>query len=305
LYPDHKIFVQVALSQLIDVPEDHPERQSIRNRFSQLVADFVLCRSDLSVVAVIELDDRSHESAVRQGADARKTKALEDAGLRLVRIAAGSLPSGDNLRGLVDPERTVRVRLDVPHLQPFAREETVLRLTETVDTYSVDAPLLRQPGDAKAESRALKSLALKMVLGAVVFVGGWFIYSQVLPSAVRWALQPLAVRQVPSSPTLTKAPLTRAPARISPLPVVAGPTAEELAERRRAQLQAAAALQKQKDLAWAAFYSAPTSCEHPVDWNAQVECGNQYIRAKREFEKQWSAQVGTQNGNAGLAQNTR
>jgi hypothetical protein len=54
LYPDHKIFVQVALSQLIDVPEDHPGRQSIRNRFSQLVADFVLCRSDLSVIAVIE-----------------------------------------------------------------------------------------------------------------------------------------------------------------------------------------------------------------------------------------------------------
>jgi hypothetical protein len=26
MYPDHRIFVQVALSQLIDVPEGHPER---------------------------------------------------------------------------------------------------------------------------------------------------------------------------------------------------------------------------------------------------------------------------------------
>jgi hypothetical protein len=80
LYPEYRVFVQVALSQLIDVAEDHPERYSIRARFCQLVADFVLCRPDLSVIAVIELDDRSHERRSRQAADARKTKALVDFG---------------------------------------------------------------------------------------------------------------------------------------------------------------------------------------------------------------------------------
>jgi Protein of unknown function (DUF2726) len=89
LYPDHKVFVQVALSQLIDVPEDHPERTAIRNRFTQLVADFVLCRQDMSVVAVIELDDGSHRRRDRQYADARKAKTLVDAGVKLVRIPAG------------------------------------------------------------------------------------------------------------------------------------------------------------------------------------------------------------------------
>src|SRR5882762_3122585 len=105
LYPKHQVFVQVALSQLIDVDRNHPESESIRARYKQLVADFVLCRADLSVVAVIELDDRSHERRDRQDADARKTKALVDAGLRLVRIPAGALPSEEELREIIDGDR--------------------------------------------------------------------------------------------------------------------------------------------------------------------------------------------------------
>lgn len=63
-----------------------------------------------------------------------------------------------------------------------------------------------------------------------------------------------------------------------------------MAAKKRAEVQAAVALQKRKDHAWAAVYSAPPSCEHPVDWNAQVECGNQFMRAKKRFEAQWAAE---------------
>jgi hypothetical protein len=38
------------------------------------------------------------------------------------------------------------------------------------------------------------------------------------------------------------------------------------------------------------IYSAQASCEHPVDWSAQVECGNQYMRAKKLFEQRWNAE---------------
>jgi hypothetical protein len=101
IYPDHRIFVQVALSQLLDVLPDWSKRQSVRNQFSQLVADFVLCRRDLTIVAVIELDDSSHLRADRQDADRRKTKAVESAGLRLIRIAAGHIPSEAELRQII------------------------------------------------------------------------------------------------------------------------------------------------------------------------------------------------------------
>ena len=267
VFPHHKILVQVALSQLIEVDRNHPERQSIRARYKQLVADFVLCRLDLSVVAVIELDDRSHENPKSHYADARKNKALADAGIRLVRIPAGALPSEDTLRALVEAAGTVG---------PVSQEETELRLAETVETFSVDDPAMRPRNQAR-KSRALRSLLLKAALGGV-FLGGWFIYMQFLPRVVQRALQPLA------------APRVTTPAVVPQAAAAMGPSAEVVAEGKRTELASAAALQEQKNLAWAAFYSAPPSCEHPVDWNAQVECGNQYMRAKKKFELQWTAE---------------
>src|SRR5580692_3355416 len=61
-FPGHIILAQVALSQLLTVARAvaHRDAQSTTNRFRQLVADFVLCAPDFTAVAVIELDDRSH-----------------------------------------------------------------------------------------------------------------------------------------------------------------------------------------------------------------------------------------------------
>lgn len=273
LYPEHKLFVQVSLSQLIDVPEGHPERMSIRNQFSQLVADFALCRSNLSVIAVIELDDRSHERADRRRADARKNKALADAGIRLVRIPAGRLPTEDDLRKLVNADGAV---------EEGVQEETVLSLVEPVETYGWG-------DDSSAESRELKVLVLKAIAVAVLLLGGWFIFSQFLPAVVSQALQPLAIPRMRAASARPNS-IPVAPPRIPTAPVISGPNAEELARQKRVQIQAANALQKKKDQAWAAFYSAPSSCEHPVDWSEQVECGNQYMRAKKVFEQRWEAE---------------
>jgi Protein of unknown function (DUF2726) len=279
LYPEHKIFVQVALSQLIDVPESHPERISVRNRFSQLVADFVLCRSDLSVIAIIELDDPSHKRADRQYADARKNKALANAGLRLIRIPAGTLPSEDDLRKLIDAHGAV---------EEGVQEETVLSLLEPVETYE-EAPIHAWRDNSSAESRELKQVVLKAVALVVLLLGGWLIFSQLLPAAIKVAFQPLAMPRV-HAPMIPTRPVAAMPTPIPALPVVAGPSAAELAAMKQQALQVANALQKKKDLAWAAFYTPPASCEHPADWTAQVECGNQYMRAKRVFEQQWGAE---------------
>jgi hypothetical protein len=298
LYPKHRLFVQVALSQLIDVPEDHPERQSIRNRFSQLVADFVLCRSNLSVVAVIELDDRSHERADRQAADARKNKALADAGLRLVRIPAGTLPSAAKLLEMIDAERDSDSSGIDAHGPRFAQPEHDLEPADDwgiIGSDSMVAPI--DSGDG--ELRALKRSALKTALLAVMLIGGWFVYSQLLPLMAQRAFQPLAVPHVAArSPLNTTSSVP--PSRISAEFVAVGPSVENSAEIRRADVAAATAAKKQKDLAWAVFYSAPASCEHPMDWTAQVDCGNQYMRAKRDFEKQWVALHAADHGIGGV-----
>ena len=73
------------------------------------------------------------------------------------------------------------------------------------------------------------------------------------------------------------------------------------AETRRAQLEARAAqtrremetarLEQQeaarKDAAWQAFFKPKKVCDNPPDSDTQVDCGNAYMRAKREFEERW------------------
>jgi uncharacterized protein DUF2726 len=291
LYPKHQVFVQVALSQLIDVDHNHPESESIRARYKQLVADFVLCRADLSVVAVIELDDRSHERRARQDSDARKTKALVDAGLRLVRIPAGALPSEEELREIIDADRAASGgRSGNPKLHRFVPEEPELRLADDWGSAQTDAPGVDHD---RAASRAVKVAVLRMVLGGVVLVLGWVVYTQLVPMVVQRAFQPLTVRHPPSTSASAHSSSTGAPVQISPVPMVAGRTPQELTEQKRAESQAAA-FQRQKDHAWLAHYSAPASCEHPVDWKAQVECGNQYMRAKKEFERHWVMEHGAE-----------
>lgn len=167
LYRDHKVFVQVALSRLIEVDRNRPEGQSIRARYQQLVADFVLCRADLSVVAVIELDDRGHDHPRNQFADARKNKALKDARIRLVRIPAGALPSEERISKLIDA-RGAATKGSLP--------PTVLRLAETADTHEEGAPLARHDHGASATSRAGRALVLKVALCGIL-AGAWFIYS--------------------------------------------------------------------------------------------------------------------------------
>jgi len=102
--PGHHVFVQVALSQLIALEPDVARPTVLRNHFQQLVADFVICRADYDVVAVIEVDDSSHDRPSRRDSDARKQKAIESAGFRFARIPARCRPSESAVRQLLGLE---------------------------------------------------------------------------------------------------------------------------------------------------------------------------------------------------------
>ena len=183
-FPDCIVHAQVALSQLIDVPEDHPERASIRNRFSQLVADFVLYRQDLSVIAVIELDDRSHERADRKYADARKGKALGDAGLRLIRIPSGTVPTAEQLVDLIGQLTTLPSpeRIEVP---PEGRQEKFSAMPfGQLDERSADWLSDRRPNPRAEESdgEVLSELLRPVLQATGVILLGWVVYWQLLHS---------------------------------------------------------------------------------------------------------------------------
>jgi len=89
--PDHMILAQVGLSHILGVKKGN-NFQAWYNRINRMSADFVVCSKDSRVLAVIELDDSSHEKERRKVADAKKNKALDSAGIRILRWNVKAMP---------------------------------------------------------------------------------------------------------------------------------------------------------------------------------------------------------------------
>lgn len=103
--PDHYIFTQVAMSALLESASGNKETaHSDRLRIAQQRVDYVVCNKRCEVVAVVELDDRTHARSKDQLRDAR----LEQAGIRTVRFQSRQKPKADTLRttilGIPNPE---------------------------------------------------------------------------------------------------------------------------------------------------------------------------------------------------------
>jgi Protein of unknown function (DUF2726) len=221
-----------------------------------LVADFVVCRPDYSVVAVIELDDRSHRSEKAQERDQRKTRAIEAAGLRLVRIPAGPLPAAEEIEWL---------------------------LKETVAATPAQWAPRRT---ASSDSPFHYARPWRAVMGGAVLVGvgcAFYVALQGSPMVVskRAVVLPVASITVPTvRPSLPRSEDANA--------AEAATQQRSDAARALASQQVADALIKRKEVAWAQYFTVSASCEHPATWDDQVACGNRYMRARKEFEQRWS-----------------
>lgn len=98
--PEHHIFAQVQLSRLVRVQKGH-DFKAWFNRISRMSADFVVLDKGMNTVAVIELDDSSHQKPDRREADAKKDKALTAAGIQVLRWNVKSTPSKEEIKGLI------------------------------------------------------------------------------------------------------------------------------------------------------------------------------------------------------------
>ncbi len=95
--PDHIVLAQVGLSRILGVRKGHNFGEWF-NRINRMSADFVICTKDATIVAVIELDDASHDKADRRIADAKKDKALSSAGIRVLRWRVKSPPDEASIK---------------------------------------------------------------------------------------------------------------------------------------------------------------------------------------------------------------
>ncbi len=86
-----RVFAKVRLADIVEVNKglSSSARQSAFNRISRKHLDFVICDSgSLSIVGAVELDDKSHRKTVRQERDQFLDRALEAAGVPILRIKA-------------------------------------------------------------------------------------------------------------------------------------------------------------------------------------------------------------------------
>lgn len=96
--PDHYIFSQVAMSALLEaVSSDKGNAHGDRLRIAQQRVDYVVCTRRCEVVAVVELDDKTHARAKDDLRDAR----LEQAGIRTVRFQARNKPKVEAIRTII------------------------------------------------------------------------------------------------------------------------------------------------------------------------------------------------------------
>lgn len=88
---DYRIFGKVRVADVLSPQKglDNSSRQTALNKILAKHFDYVLCNKDtLEVVAVIELDDKSHNNKKTQKSDAIKNSACDSANLKLIRFPA-------------------------------------------------------------------------------------------------------------------------------------------------------------------------------------------------------------------------
>ena len=95
--PEHIVLAQVPMSRFLGV-KGSKNVHAWNNRIHRLGVDFVVCAKDARVLAVVELDDAAHKSAEQLRTDEKKSRALESAGVRMIRWQARSLPDEAAIR---------------------------------------------------------------------------------------------------------------------------------------------------------------------------------------------------------------
>ena len=95
--PQCIVLAQVQLSRVLGVKKGFSFNEW-NNRINRMSLDFVVCLKDSTVIAAVELDDKTHEKASRVEADAKKEKALSAAGIPLIRWQVSALPNEATIR---------------------------------------------------------------------------------------------------------------------------------------------------------------------------------------------------------------
>lgn len=89
--PDRIVLAQVHVARMLGIKKEFYTHEWI-NRLNRMSYDFVILSNDFSILAVIELDDISHENSYRVIASRKKEKATLATGTIFIRWNVSKLP---------------------------------------------------------------------------------------------------------------------------------------------------------------------------------------------------------------------
>jgi hypothetical protein len=93
--PEYYVFPQVAMNAVLQANgNDRKENYGIRNTFSQKVIDYVIYNQQGKIVAIIELDDKTHNKEK----DEKRDAMLHQAGYKTVRFQSKNKPNTEDIR---------------------------------------------------------------------------------------------------------------------------------------------------------------------------------------------------------------
>lgn len=160
----YRIFAKVRLADIIDVQRQRSAsaRQRAFNRIAGKHVDFIVCNaSDLSIVGAIELDDKSHLKKGRRDRDQFLDKALEAAGVPMLRVKAQSTYSIKEVSSGLDSAFNVKVggKLEeIPDSSETGKQPNGKQLDEAIDNSNAGsvAPVCPKCGGELIERVATK-----------------------------------------------------------------------------------------------------------------------------------------------------
>jgi Uncharacterized protein conserved in bacteria len=86
------IFPQVATSALVRASSQNPSHKTtVRNKYERTRIDFIICDINFNIIAVVELDDKSHDN--KQDNDAERDFILQQAGYKTFRFRNKNITS--------------------------------------------------------------------------------------------------------------------------------------------------------------------------------------------------------------------
>ncbi len=277
--PDFIVLAQVQLSSFLKVDTSRTEWKDYSrwfNPIAQQSVDYLICHKDFSIIAAIELDDKSHNGFKSIECDTKKNKNLDAENVPLIRWHAEAMPETETIRQVV---------------LNYASESTITTYAEPAWIADSPPPFARQK--QTSYGNVFKNVviwsAIAIIAMAIFNLSKRSVTSPVtrqinnFPSSNSQEIQTPPINQ--TQEFLLRQQQERAAQEASRIQAI---QTQQLINQKQAQqrlLQAQEAALKEN--AWNHYYKKTVECTNVDD---MVKCGNTYIRNRQQFEYEWEHQ---------------